>query len=280
MGLLPKIGDISFYVSGGWPTTCVESLAFVFNVRSVILDFALLGVVLMLGRACREIWGLSAYLLLVALLLLVPGPCDTLLRIVTPGAYWRFGYAFVVPLWAGLAAATLFRLAGLPGRRRSLAAATAIALVLGAAWAKVPALAISTLAWPGTKFRPQDLAAVEKISDVTPYGAVVLADYRVASVLGLVRPDIKFIVTRQSDTDISFSSAGKKAEGQLRTAALAAFATCDFSKLPSINMAQTWPNVQEVIAPASCEAGRVRRALALDAGWRESIMLNYRVWMQ
>jgi hypothetical protein len=277
-GLLPRIGDISFYQSGGWPTAYLDNLALVFDRRSLILDIALLGTVIVLGRRNSQIKGLLIYLFLCALLITTPGARDLLLRIVTPGAYWRLAYAFVVPLWAGLATAALCRWAAQREGRRVMATVVAILLIGGTGWAKVPALNRAVLAKPGLKFPQQDLLAAQQIAATTQHGAVVLADYRVVTALGLLRPDLRFIVTRPVDTEMIFSNANRKTEGALRAAVGMALATCDFSKIESIKVAKTWPRLQEIVTSTRCTQESVRQGLGLTDAWHEAYFSGYRKW--
>jgi len=216
------------------------------------------------------------YMALCALLLLAPGVRDLLLRIVTPGAFWLLAYSFVVPLWAGLAIAALYR--GALGRKYRLAGALSFILLAGTLWAKVPALNGTVLALPGLKFPQHDLQATQQIAATTPVGAVVLADYRIATILGLLRPDVRFIVTRPVDTSMIFSNAGQKREGELRAAAGMALVTCNFSKLSPIRATEVWPDLKEIVAPAACAPELVRRALGLTDAWHVAVFSGYRQW--
>ncbi|WP_454689409.1 DUF6077 domain-containing protein [Achromobacter aloeverae] len=280
IGLLPKLGDISFYQTGGWPNAYLDNLALVFDGPSVLLDSALLGTAIFLGRKSPQTRGVFVYLLVSALLIMLPGTRDILLRIVTPGAYWRLAYAFVVPLWAGLATAALYRRVILLKTSQVLAAATACLLIAGTVWAKVPALNRTVMAEPGLKFPPQDLEAVRQISATTATGTVMLADYRVVTILGLLRPDIRFIVTRPIDTAIIFSNAGREKEGALREAVGMALVSCDFSTVGSIRAPTLWPNLTQVVTPVQCPSEMVRHRLGLDEEWHEAVLGNYRRWVR
>lgn len=278
VGLLPKLGDITFYQSGGWPRAYLDNLALVFDVPSVVFYVALLGTVLLMARRRAEVSGLLIYLVLLTLLVLAPGPRDLLMRVVTPGAYWRLADAFVAPFWAGLAAAGLYRWMGRPGSGRILAAGLAILLVGISVWAKTPTLNRTVLAWPGLKFSREELAAVREISRATSTGMVVLADYRVVTILGLMRPDVRFIVTRPVDTSMVFSNAGMKAAGALRAATGMALATYDFSRFEPISAGEAWPDLGEIIAPVQCDPGVIRHALGLGKSWNDEVRAGYRLW--
>jgi len=278
IGVLPKVGDISFYQIGGWPTDYLDNLSLVFDGRSLILDVALLGTAVLLGRRNVQIYGLLAYSFLSVLLLTAPGPRDILMDIVTPGAYWRLGYVFIVPLWAGLAAAALYRPAITSWRRHGMAGAVICALIAGTIWAKIPALNRAVLATPGLKFPPADLVDARELAATMAPGVVVLADYRVVTILGLLRPDVRFIVTRPVDTEINFSNGGRNKEGALRLALGTALVKCDFSKVQGIDVAEMWPNLRAVIVPVSCAPGPIRHALGLTQIWQETALTSYRVW--
>lgn len=278
IGLLPKLGDISFYQTGGWPIAYLDNLALVFDRPSILLDSALLATAIFLGRRNPQTRGLFAYLLVCVLLITSPGVRDILMRIVTPGAYWRLAYAFVVPLWAGLATAALYRWATIPGSRRVCAGIVACMLIAGTVLAKVPALNRTVVAEPGLKFPPQDLAAAQQIAANTATGAVMLADSRIVTILGLLRPDIRFIVTRPVETVMIFSNAGRNEEGALRGAAGMALVTCDFSKLGSVRAAELWRGLTEVVAAVQCPSEVVRHGLGLTNEWHEAVFGSYRQW--
>ncbi len=280
IGLLPKVGDISFYQSGGWPTAYLDNLSLVYDGKSALLDAALLGVAIIIGRRSSQLAAILAYLFLCALLLTAPGSRDVLMHIVTPGAYWRFAYVFVAPLWAGLAAAALFRQARRPGARRACSAAITATLIAGTVWAKVPTLDNGVISRPGLKFVQQDLVAAEQLATTLDRGAVVLADYRVVTILGLLRPDVRFIDTRPGDTGIIFTNGGLAQEGALRDTVGSAIVTCNFSTFPALTAAQTWSGLRAVVTPAQCQPLSVRRALGLPEDWRETVVSGYRVWMR
>lgn len=268
LGALPRLGDISFFLTGGWPTSRVANLGLVITVGSAALYTAYVTVLLICKPAEVKLRAFAVYTGLVALLLLVPVSGNLLMRIVTPGAYWRFAYAFMAPLLAGVTVIAVSARHGARPRWMRLLMGTI--LVAATAFVKTPVFDQDIWAVPGPKFPRQDMAAVESLADDIPTNSVILTDAQLMTDLGLLRPDLRFTVTRPEETTLAFTSLGLKPEGRLRAQIGSALMTCRLDTLPSIDLLDHWPGIYAIVYRDSCDTAKLRAALHLDESWHET----------
>lgn len=273
LGFLPKLGEISGYTQG-WSTDWQTNLALVFHAKSVPLYLAYLGTALLMRKRV-ELFTFLAYLGVATAFLTAPGISKLLMDVVTPGAYWRFAYALFVPLYVGLALAGISRLIVRSGLSRVLGLSWLGMLVLATLVVKHPALNPEIVAAPGLKFHRDIMESIYAVSALAQKHSVVLAPESVVSPLGLLRPDIRFIVTRPSETLHVFVDAGRTTDGEVRGRLGAALESCDFAKAERVRVEELWPDVSLVVFPARCGMESVRDFLSLGSGWQVVSLGNY-----
>ena len=273
LGILPKLGDISAYTQG-WPLDCAANLALVFHAKSIPLYLSYLGTVFLVRRRI-ELYTFIICQGIALALLTMPFIGKLLMDIVTPGAYWRFSYALLVPLYAGLAVAGLSRLIARSGMIRVMGISWFVILVIATLVVKSPAINAEIISEPGPKFPHDILRAISEISKIAKKDYVVLAPESIAGPLGLLRPDIRFIVTRPSETKHAFLDAGRAAEGSLRSSAGYSLEYCDFTKFTAIDAGKVWPNVDLVVHPTHCSSEQVRTYFSLDSNWQDYSLDEY-----
>jgi hypothetical protein len=258
----------------GWPVNVFDNLELVFLPHSVLLYLAFLVAAIFVTRGV-EFFALLVYTVIATGLLLAPGTGSLLMHIVTPAAFWRFAYALPVPLWVALAVSGLLEEGRRPYALGISCAISAGVLALLTFVIKSSAISRDVIARPGLKFYREDLTQVYEISRLIKGRAVVLGPPDIVIPLALLRPDMRFIVTRSDETMVVFANAGLKEEGILRGSVSAAIASCDMSNIPDVRSEQLWPDMNVVVFPNQCEEERVRTFLALGENWRDVPLASY-----
>lgn len=275
LGILPKVGDVSVWING-WPANTFDNLELVFYPHSVLLYLTfLLATILVIRRI--EVFALLVYVMIATGLLLVPGTGNLLMHIVTPGAFWRFAYALLVPLWVGLAMSGLLEQVKRPYVMGVACAVGAAALIFLTFTFKIAAINEEVISKPGLKFSREDLAQIYKISGLIRAHAVILAPTNIVIPLGLLRPDVRFIATRSDETGVVFANAGLADEGRLRAQVSEAIASCETSNISSVHSGQHWRQMNIVVFPNQCGLERVRRLLTLGNNWSYVTLASYSV---
>jgi len=276
IGLLPPLGDISWFKTGGWHTDIAKNLGLVFHENSLPLYLAYL-ITAFLLRKKTELISLLAYITIAIMFLTIPGINNLLMSIVTPGAYWRFSYALFVPVFVGLAIAGASRYIKKSGTVRLIGIAWLSTLII-ATWAiKKPAINQQVISLPGAKFNRNAMTQSYHISKLADVGAIVLAPVSIVPSLGLLRPDIKFIVARPGETFSYFNHIGRWADGKQRADLGIALESCDFSNINKLLSRDIWPNMQLVIYPTLCNTDVIRTILTLGSDWRDITLNGYNV---
>lgn len=266
-GFLPKIGADGVWKEG-WPQHFAESLALVIDTRSLPLSVAVI-ILAFMARPGRMLRALMVYLALAVGLLTLPGSRDLLMAVVLPGAYWRFAYALVVPLFAGLAVAGCMRYMTYGGLRRVLGASAMLGLAAACLVSKTPAVNSNNVSMPTLKFaEPAKTAALEAAGKIAA-NAVVLAPTSLMTPLGLLRPDIRAVVSRPTEAWLAFVNAGMPDEGAFRYQVGMALETCDFSRFAPVTAVQKWPALSVILYHSYCDPTAVRKAFAVDQGWQQ-----------
>lgn len=244
----------------GWPASRAANLQLVFaNATSAILALATIGLAIWLcpARPLGIVLGLSSLLLASAALAPLTG--DLLMHIVQPAGFWRLAYTFPVPLAAGIVGASAYDAIA----RAKLVQLSAAGLLFAALAAfKTPALNNANfLPFRATKFDPQIEAVASQLARATPRGEFVLAPEPLVAVLGLLRPDLRFIATRPGDTLIAFAGAKRRNEATPRVHLQEWAANCADSFLdPASDYAGIVASVG-LVAIASCGADGARLRL-------------------
>lgn len=218
-GALPLVADARIW-DEGWPRTPLSTLVMIVPAGGP--TFLAAGFLVLAGAiAPRRVLG-RALLLATATglgLFLLPTTYDLVVRVVHPAVMWRLVYAIPLPLAAGLAGAAAARMLFpfLPGRRSIAGAAVLASALVLVPLVKKPALDPALRKPPGAlKFRGFDLVASRLLAAAIDPEATVLAPERIAVVLPLVQPSLRFAAIRPASTFHAFSNAGRADEGQLR----------------------------------------------------------------
>lgn len=277
LGILPKIGDLSFYISGGWPTNYIENLGLVFHEHSIPLYILYLSTGILFLRRNKELISFWAYLAVGSIFLVAPISRDLLMNMVTPGAYWRFSYAFFPSIYLSLAIIGLRR--RVEFSKFGLGICLYFFIIVIASWyIKSPILINKIISWPDLKFNHVDMHNAIRISEYIPTGAVVFAPYQLIPPLGLLRPDIRFITTRPAETIIAFTNAGNPGEGNFRVEAAKNLFSCNLSWLSENKSKDIWFRRNLVIIlPAFCHSNGVISALGLNNEWVEKKVNDFNV---
>lgn len=248
----------------GWPLSRAENLQLVFvDASTTVLALAAVGLAVWLcpARPLGIVLGLTTVLMVGAALAPLTG--DVLMHIVQPAGFWRLAYAFPVPLAAGIVGASaydaLVRVKLMPVLAAGLLFAAMAAL-------KVPVLGRSNFVpFRATKFEPKAEAVARGLAGIAPQGGVTLAPERLVVILGLLRPDLRFIATRPGDTLIAFAGANRRDEATRRIQLQEWAADCPESFLdpPSDYAGIVAPVGLVVIASCGSDAARIRDVQAL-----------------
>jgi hypothetical protein len=206
------------------------------------------------ARPLGIVLGLSSLLLAGAALAPLTG--DLLMHIVQPAAFWRLAYTLPVPLAAGIVGGSAYDALV---RSKFVPLSAAVLLFVALAVFKIPALNRTYFVpFRTTKFEPQSEAVATPLVRAAPRGDVVLAPEPLVAVLGLLRPDLRFITTRPGDTLIAFAGAKRRSEATLRIHLQEWAANCSESFLdPQSDYAGIVASVGLVVI-ASCGADNVR----------------------
>jgi hypothetical protein len=138
------------------------------------------------------------FALLASVVPFTPILSDVIKRITTALAYWRLAYTIPLPAMFGLALAWLF---DKKASRSTWLMMVTVAACLAMAVVKDPALSSRVISMPHLEKYPRhEVAVVNRVSQLTPKHAVVLAPEKIARVLGLRRPDIRLVFTRWLET--------------------------------------------------------------------------------
>lgn len=213
----------------GWPRTSLESLGLIILPEHWFISALVLVTGFLVTPRLRLAAALATGTAGSLSLLLVPFTAEILTSLVTPGAFWRFFFTTPLPLAFGFVCAGAAERAFGPasGTSRIVSAILTI-LVIAFAHTKSPSLSSDLFAWPADpKFVRDDLLAARKLSSEIPEGATVLAPQHIVVVLGLLRPDLRFISTRTTETLHVFANAGRVEEGLRRVAMHDALTNCD-----------------------------------------------------
>jgi hypothetical protein len=268
--LLPRVGNFDVWIAG-WPASPLASLAIVFpSVPGSALAAGLLILAALAVRRRALGVALAVYPALWFLLAVVPPLSTALMRVLLPASFWRLAYALPVPLGAGVLVARLWTPGGLAGwgtRRGALRLLALMGLAAVFLAVKTPALTPATLSAPHLlKFDPPMLRLSRYVARKAPAGAVVLAPEPVVTVLALLRPDLRFKVTRRTETLHLLTNAGRPGLARERLEALQWLVTCPRpGPSPGIAAAEAWVNTRVVVAPDCHEPGGADLASVLPA---------------
>ena len=153
------------------------------------------------------------YSLAATLILLLPGVSDLLMYLTKPGVYWRLAYASLMPAVVGFSAAAT--LGSLSHSRTKVAFCAACFLFM--ATTKNYAVTANVLSLPHKeKFAPEQVRATDEIAPKLRRGAIVAAPESILIVLGLHRPDLRFLTTRSLETLHVFRNFPEQAEADRR----------------------------------------------------------------
>ena len=275
LGILPQLGDNSVWKTG-WPQNFADNLGMVIQANSVPLYCGFLATSFLVKRKIEFI-GLIIYLALAVILLTTPGPRNLLMAIVLPAAYWRFSYALLIPLYVGLAFAGLSKYINQSGGRRNWGYAWSAMLIIAIIFIKIPTINRENISLPGLKFPPSTLPSVYLISKFSKENSVILAPVSVVFSLGLLRPDMKFIVTRPDETLLSFTNAGRQNDGVIRSSIGVALEVCSFTGILPIQSEKLWPDLNSIVYHKGCDTQKIRTLLSLDSNWKEFTFDQYQL---
>lgn len=207
---IPAVKDTSVWIHD-WPGDWYQNILLVSNgplnlaVRLTILS---LGVVLACRRQDR--W-LMAIPLLGVLLLFNPLLGPAVIKVVPPGVFWRLGYLGAFPLGLGLcfaAGANWEQIRGKAGIMMSLAV-----VALGAPLAIPGHLWVVAGSPVEPKWFPRELTAARAARGQLQ-SQRLLAPERVACILALLDPSLKFDSIRSLETRHFYRNAARGAEGE------------------------------------------------------------------
>ena len=219
LGILPRPENTQVWEIW-WPAVWWRNILLVLaNVRTVVRSALALFLVpaVLLGPPFRRYLILFSVTLMVVFANPILGP--SVLRAVTPAAYWRLTYLFPLPLCLGLVVMgfTLRRLSTVSLARVIVAGATVLAVV----WSFNGSVFDRALFKKPSAYKlpPNELEFCRSVGGYIARGACVLAPTDLAWVLGLIRPDVTFETCRAIETEHAFRCAGKPLEGKLRVTA-------------------------------------------------------------
>ena len=259
-----ELTDTSVWqVSRQW--TPWDSLSLVMSPRVLPLSLLILAVGLMVARDRRTAAACALGVAGSVLLLVLPWTSAILVK-VAMGAYFRFAYTIPLPLSFGLLVAALFGWIADGRQIRSLLKAAALGLlVLAFVSQKTFALRRDVLALPSiAKFQPVVLPGTLRIAERLPPSAVVLAPERIVVLLGLLRPDTRFISTRPLETLHVFRNAGQPMEAERRVALQNAVTDC-IAPAPNVNVAKR-DRIDAIVLDPNCGLQEIPGWLSALAG--------------
>lgn len=241
----------------GWPASRAANLELVLpDTTSAVLALATIGLAMWLcpARPLGVVLGFSSLLQVGAALAPLTG--DLLMHIVPPAAFWRLAYTLPLPLAAGIVGASAYDALA---RSKFVPLSAAVLLFLALAMFKTPALnRANFVPFRTTKFEPQAEAVATLLVRAAPQGDVILAPEPLVAVLGLLRPDLRFISTRPGDTLVAFAGAKRRSEATPRIHLQEWAANCSESFLdPPSDYAGIVASVGLVVI-ASCGADNAR----------------------
>ena len=254
----------------GWPGTPLASLTLVmprlqqFVTVLVLLSGVLLVLKTPLGPALA--FGILGNLLL----LFLPLTSQLLMAVVKPAAYWRFFYTIPVPLCFGLLMAGIanFRTSPISRYGEPLRIALLLVVVIPLI-SKHYAVNTAMVSLPiSAKFDQHNLEGARRLSDLLPPRAIVLAPQDTVVVLGLLRPDIRFISTRPAETKHVFDNANLHSDGAMRVALQSAVESCSLP--PQLNLSSVQLKADAVIVAARCRQASSDLLRALQNKFRGS----------
>lgn len=275
-GLLPKVGDISIYITSGWPRDPLENLAMVFTKSDIIIAAYFFIAIGLIKNA--QFYSLVTYLATLSILLTVPLSSHILIDIVTPGAYWRFAYAFVTPILIGLTMSALYDYK-LNNRTTRIRATLAILFLISITILfKKPTVGPKNFSPFSLKFNETVLQETYRIAQNLKRSSIVLAPESIVVPLSLLRPDLRFIAGRPSETELTFTRFGNPEEGKLRYKLSVAIAGCDISTIGMIVKSGKLPlNNNVIITPKLCPTPTIKNAMMLSNDWHEKKYTLYNV---
>lgn len=226
LGVIPRPSNCDVWIQE-FPGDWLQNLGLIFSGREVVLRDALLVLIVPLF-ALPRLPARLAVLLAAAVLLIVANPLagPLWMRIVTPGAYWRFTFLLPLAWYAGLVVPALVR-----GHRTRLCMIGSRTIAVAAIAAALVAWHLS-LYWP-TRIRselhvkspwalrlPQREAEFARLAIPHLRGRFILGPQNVCICIALLDPQLKFYAIR--GTQHIFANAGFPAEGRRRVAAQSA----------------------------------------------------------
>lgn len=158
----------------------------------------------------RRIKAFLLYAVAAALIPIMPLLDALIVKVTMARAYWRLAYAIPLPALYGLAAACLVDRNNAKKARLALLFATACLTLFVLTQ---PAINQQTLVAPHQEKYPRELVeVVEEIARLAPQKTVVLAPEGIVWILGLRRPDLRFVATRRAETNHAFDNYGQPEE--------------------------------------------------------------------
>ena len=259
----------------------LERTVFLKKTTLVLYFFAATGL-LIFHRKNRRILALVIASLCVCVVIVLPPLSSILIKITLPGVYWRLAYATHMPLIIAVFTVLCFvgadRNALFNGKLMLLPAA---GIVLTVVLLKMPAINAGNINEPQAfKFASSEMQFVTSIDRLVSAGAVVAMPEELIPMVGLFRPDLRFISTRNLETLHVFVNAGRMSDGRLRISAQQDLNKCGADGQLKAILHQI-AELSYLVFPEKCVSKDIPAALSIDGTqWKVTHSGSYQLWQR